>query len=72
MLHKYASAEWRERYLEPLVQSEISPSFAMTEPAVASSDPTQLKTRAVLDGDEWVINGANGSPLEPTGPRTPP
>jgi acyl-CoA dehydrogenase len=57
MLHKYASDEWRERYLEPLVQSEISPSFAMTEPAVASSDPTQLQTRAELDGDEWVING---------------
>ena len=57
MLHKYASEEWRERYLEPLVQSEISPSFAMTEPSVASSDPTQLQTRAVLDGDEWVING---------------
>src|ERR671911_663790 len=35
MLHKYASPEWRERYLAPLVQSEISPSFAMTEPAVA-------------------------------------
>ena len=57
MLHKYASVEWRDRYLQPLVQSEISPSFAMTEPAVASSDPTQLQTRAVLDGDEWVING---------------
>ena len=57
MLHKYALPEWRERYLAPLVQAEISPSFAMTEPEVASSDPTQLQTRAVLDGDEWVING---------------
>jgi alkylation response protein AidB-like acyl-CoA dehydrogenase len=57
MLHKYASPEWRDRYLAPLVQSEISPSFAMTEPAVASSDPTQLQTRAELDGDEWVITG---------------
>jgi alkylation response protein AidB-like acyl-CoA dehydrogenase len=57
MLHKYAAPEWRERYLAPLVQSEISPSFAMTEPDVASSDPTQLQTRAVLDGDQWVING---------------
>ncbi len=57
MLHKYASGEWRDRYLAPLVQSEISPSFAMTEPEVASSDPTQLQTRAVLDGDEWVITG---------------
>jgi acyl-CoA dehydrogenase len=57
MLHKYAPPEWRERYLAPLVQADISPSFAMTEPDVASSDPTQLQTRAVLDGDEWVING---------------
>ncbi len=57
MLHKHASAEWRDKYLAPLVQAEISPSFAMTEPDVASSDPTQLQTRAVLDGDEWVITG---------------
>jgi len=57
MLHKYASPEWRERYLKPLVEADISPSFAMTEPDVASSDPTQLQTRAELDGDEWVING---------------
>jgi alkylation response protein AidB-like acyl-CoA dehydrogenase len=57
MLHKYANEQWRERYLAPLVQAEISPSFAMTEPDVASSDPTQLQTAAVLDGDEWVITG---------------
>ncbi len=57
MLNRYASEEWRERYLHRLVQAEVSPSFAMTEPEVASSDPTQLRTRAVLDGDEWVITG---------------
>ncbi len=57
MLHRYAEAEWRERYLKRLVAAEVSPSFAMTEPDVASSDPTQLRTAAVLDGDEWVING---------------
>ncbi len=57
MLHLHASESWRDRYLKPLVDGEIFPSFAMTEPAVASSDPTQLQTRAVLDGDEWVING---------------
>ncbi|YCK38773.1 acyl-CoA dehydrogenase family protein [Actinomadura sp. ATCC 39365] len=39
------------------MRGDISPSFAMTEPAVSSSDPTQLTTSAVLDGDEWVING---------------
>lgn len=57
MLDRYASDEWREKYLTRLVAAEVSPSFAMTEPDVASSDPTQLQTRAVLDGDEWVITG---------------
>ena len=57
MLHRYANDEWREKYLGPLVAGEVFPSFGMTEPGVASSDPTQLQTRAVLDGDEWVING---------------
>ena len=57
MLREYASEKWRDRYLEPLVQGEIFPSFGMTEPDVSSSDPTQLETTAVLEGDEWVING---------------
>ena len=57
MLNLYAAPEWRERYLKPLVAGEVFPSFAMTEPDVASSDPTQLQTRAVLDGDHWVISG---------------
>ncbi|MET8054209.1 acyl-CoA dehydrogenase family protein [Streptosporangium sp. NPDC005286] len=57
MLRLHANPEQRERFLAPLVQAEIWPSFAMTEPNVSSSDPTQLQTTAVLDGDEWVING---------------
>src|SRR5437879_12997877 len=57
MLNLHASPTWRERYLRPLVAGEIFPSFAMTEPDVASSDPTQLQTTAVLDGTEWVITG---------------
>ncbi len=57
MLNLHASPQWRARYLEPLVAGEVFPSFAMTEPDVASSDPTQLQTTAVLDGDHWVING---------------
>ncbi len=57
MLHLYASEEWRDRYLKPLVAGEIFPSFGMTEPNVASSDPTQLETTAVLENGEWVING---------------
>ena len=57
MLHRYASPEWRDKYLKPLVDGEVFPSFGMTEPDVASSDPTQLQTRAELVGDQWVING---------------
>ncbi|MDX3103662.1 acyl-CoA dehydrogenase family protein [Nonomuraea angiospora] len=57
MLHEHASPEQRERYLEPLVRGDIWPSFAMTEPEISSSDPSQIRTAAVLDGDEWVING---------------
>ena len=57
MLHLYASDEQRERFLTPLVAGEIYPSVGLTEPEVAGSDPTQMQTTAVLDGDEWVING---------------
>ena len=57
MLHLYASDEQRERFLTPLVAGEIYPSVGLTEPDVAGSDPTQMQTTAVLDGDEWVING---------------
>jgi acyl-CoA dehydrogenase len=57
MLHLFASPEQRERYLYPLVNGEIYPSVGMTEPEVAGSDPTQIRTVARLDGDEWVING---------------
>jgi len=57
MLNLYASPQWRERYLVPLVAGDIFPSFAMTEPDVASSDPTQLETSATLEGDSWVIRG---------------
>ena len=57
MLKEFASQAWRDQYLKPLVAGEVFPSFAMTEPDVASSDPTQLQTRAVLENGEWVING---------------
>jgi acyl-CoA dehydrogenase len=57
MLHWYASKAWKDKYLGPLVAGEFFPSVAITEPAVASSDPTQLQTRAVLEGGEWRING---------------
>ncbi|MBM4382126.1 MAG: acyl-CoA dehydrogenase family protein [Deltaproteobacteria bacterium] len=57
MLHLYASPKWKDAYLKPLVEGEIFPSFGMTEPHVASSDPTQLTTTARLENGQWVING---------------
>ena len=46
-----------EPWLTPLLEGKIRSGFSMTEPATAGSDPTLLKTRAVRDGDEWVISG---------------
>lgn len=58
LLHMFANPEQVERYLKPLAAGETRSAFAMTEPAPgAGSDPTMLKTLAVRDGDEWVING---------------
>ena len=57
MLHEYASEKWKKEYLQPLVSGEVYPSFAMTEPNISSSDPTQLQTSAVLEDGNWVING---------------
>ena len=50
--------EQNERWLRPLADGSIRSCFAMTEPEVASSDPTNLQTTAVRDGDEWVLNGS--------------
>jgi acyl-CoA dehydrogenase len=49
--------EQKERYLHPLLAGDLRSAFSMTEPDTAGSDPTLLKTRAVRDGDTWVING---------------
>jgi acyl-CoA dehydrogenase len=57
MLHLYASEAQKERWLKPLVAGDIYPSVGLTEPEVAGSDPTLMKTTARLEGDEWVING---------------
>jgi alkylation response protein AidB-like acyl-CoA dehydrogenase len=57
ILHQYGSAEQKEKFLKPLVNGEIRSCFSMTEPAVSGADPTGLQTRAVRDGDEYVING---------------
>jgi acyl-CoA dehydrogenase len=49
--------EQKERYLYPLLAGDLKSAFSMTEPENAGSDPTTLATRAVKDGDEYVING---------------
>jgi acyl-CoA dehydrogenase len=49
--------EQKDRWLYPLLNGDIHSAFSMTEPHTAGSDPTLLETRAVKDGDDWVING---------------
>ena len=49
--------EQLEAYLRPLAEGRVRSCFAMTEPDVASSDPTNLRTTAVRDGGDWVLNG---------------
>jgi acyl-CoA dehydrogenase len=57
ILAEHGTDEQRARWLEPLLEGEIRSCFSMTEPEVSGSDPTTLRTEAVLDSDEWVING---------------
>src|SRR5438477_1720035 len=52
----YGTPDQKQRYLQPLLEGEIFSCYSMTEPH-AGADPTMFKTRAVEDGDEWVING---------------
>jgi acyl-CoA dehydrogenase len=56
LLH-WGTPEQKEKYLRPLCEGTARSCFAMTEPEVAGSDPTLIKTFAYKDGDEWVING---------------
>jgi acyl-CoA dehydrogenase len=56
LLH-WGTDEQKERYLRPLCEGRAMSCFAMTEPEVAGSDPTLIRTHAVPDGDEWVVNG---------------
>ena len=57
LLHLVGTSEQQERWLRPLLDGEIRSAFAMTEPAVASSDATNIETRIERDGDEYVVNG---------------
>ncbi|MEV4111005.1 acyl-CoA dehydrogenase family protein [Nonomuraea sp. NPDC049695] len=56
LLH-WATDEQKEKYLRPLAEGTQMSCFAMTEPEVAGSDPTLIRTSAVRDGDEWIVNG---------------
>ncbi len=57
VLERVGTPEQKAQWLEPLLHGEIRSAYAMTEPGVMSSDAKQIGTVAVLDGDEWVING---------------
>ena len=57
ILWQFGTDEQKERWLRPLVAGDVRSFFSMTEPDVSGSDPTGLRTRAVRDGDEWVIDG---------------
>jgi acyl-CoA dehydrogenase len=57
ILHERASPAQRERWLDPLLEGEARSCFALTEPEVASSDPTGIRTVARPDGDGWEIEG---------------
>lgn len=57
LLHKFGSKAQKDKYLEPLIKGEIRSCFSMTEPDFAGSNPTNLGTTAVKDGDDYIING---------------
>ncbi len=57
ILAEHGTDDQKQRWLQPLLDGEIRSCFSMTEPEVSGSDPTKLQTRAVRDGDEWVIDG---------------
>jgi acyl-CoA dehydrogenase len=57
ILAEHGTSDQEKQWLQPLLDGEIRSCFSMTEPEVAGSDPTTLRTRAERDGDEWVING---------------
>ena len=69
VLARYGTTEHQERWLKPLLSGEIRSCFAMTEPAVASSDATNIESSIVRDGDDYVINGRKWYTTNATDPR---
>ncbi|MGB3272476.1 MAG: acyl-CoA dehydrogenase family protein [Xanthobacteraceae bacterium] len=69
VLARYGTQAHQERWLKPLLAGEIRSCFAMTEPAVASSDATNIESRIVRDGDHYVINGRKWYTTNATDPR---
>ena len=57
VLERVGTPAQKKKWLEPLLNGEIRSAYAMTEPDIPSSDAKNVRTSAVLDGDEWVING---------------
>ena len=69
VLARYGTPEHQERWLKPLLAGEIRSCFAMTEPAVASSDATNIESSIRRDGDHYVINGRKWYTTNATDPR---
>ncbi|MGY3583939.1 acyl-CoA dehydrogenase [Bradyrhizobium sp. USDA 4341] len=69
VLARYGTREHQERWLKPLLAGEIRSCFAMTEPAVASSDATNIESSIARDGDDYVINGRKWYTTNATDPR---
>ena len=69
VLARYGTPEHQERWLKPLLAGEIRSCFAMTEPAVASSDATNIESSIRRDGDDYIINGRKWYTTNATDPR---